>query len=79
MLFRSKFLAQQSDNSLTVAKKELAAGLKKYPSGEKRKQFLIEFSVQQQRSFVTRRIELYVHVQRSIFLHQIIHPYLKQK
>ena len=38
-----KFLAQQSDNSLTVAKKELAAGLKKYPSGEKRKQFLIEF------------------------------------
>ena len=38
-----KFLAQQSDNSLTVAKKELAAGLKKYPSGKKRKQFLTEF------------------------------------
>lgn len=38
-----KFLAQQSDNSLTVAKQELNAGLEKYPSGEKRKQFLIKF------------------------------------
>lgn len=38
-----KYLAQQSDNSLTVAKKELAQGLKKYPTGQKRKDFLIKF------------------------------------
>lgn len=38
-----KFLAQQSDDSLTLVKKELNAGLKKYPTGQKRKQFLTEF------------------------------------
>lgn len=38
-----KYLAQQSDSSLTEAKKELAAGLKKYPRGQKRKEFLTDF------------------------------------
>ncbi|WP_224429767.1 O-antigen ligase family protein [Lactobacillus amylovorus] len=38
-----KYLAQQSDNSLTQAKEELAEGLKKYPSGQKRKEFLTNF------------------------------------
>lgn len=38
-----KYLAQQSDNSLTQAKEELAEGLKKYPSGQKRKKFLTNF------------------------------------
>jgi len=38
-----KYLAQQSDNSLTQVKKELADGLKKYPSGKKRKEFLTNF------------------------------------
>lgn len=38
-----KYLAQQSDNSLTQAKEELAEGLKKYPSGQKRREFLTNF------------------------------------
>ncbi len=38
-----KYLAQQSDNSLTQAKQELAQGLKKYPTGQKRKEFLTDF------------------------------------
>lgn len=38
-----KYLAQQSDNSLTQAKQELAQGLKKYPTGKKRKEFLTDF------------------------------------
>lgn len=38
-----KYLAQQSDDSLTQAKRELNAGLKKYPQGKQRKEFLTNF------------------------------------
>ena len=37
------YLAQQSDHDLTDEKQELAAGLKKYPTGEKRAKFLRYF------------------------------------
>jgi len=37
------YLAKQSDHDLTDEKKELAAGLQKYPSGEKRADFLRYF------------------------------------
>ena len=36
-------MAQQSDDSLTQAKRELNAGLKKYPQGKQRKEFLTNF------------------------------------
>lgn len=36
-------LAKQSDHDLTSEKKELAAGLKKYPKGQERKEFLRKF------------------------------------
>ncbi|KRM40338.1 hypothetical protein FC39_GL000694 [Lactobacillus hamsteri DSM 5661 = JCM 6256] len=38
-----KYLAQQSDHDLTEETKELNAGLKKYPKGEKREEFLRDF------------------------------------
>ena len=50
-----KYLAQQSDNSLTQAKEELAEGLKKYPSGQKRKEFLTNFIGEHYQDYVLNK------------------------
>ena len=54
-----KQLALQSDHDLSKEKQELAAGLKKYPKGEKREEFL--------RDFIEKNYEAYALNKRFVF------------